>query len=149
LKNFQQLKKRIKKNEGYSNAAYKDSLNFWTIGYGHLIKKNEKRFLSKKFKKKELLEVFHVDFQKAFAEYQKNYYKDRHSQNVKEVFIEMIFQMGIKKQKKFKKMIEHINKKNLYMAALEMKKSLWNQQTPKRVAALTEILLKKEYEKNR
>ena len=35
------------------------------------------------------------------------------------------------------------------MAALEMKKSLWYKQTPKRVEGLIQILLKEEYEKKR
>jgi len=35
------------------------------------------------------------------------------------------------------------------MAALEMKDSRWNRQTPKRVEILTKILLKKEYERKR
>ena len=78
-----------------------------------------------------------------------NYNKKKYAQNVKEVFIEMIYQMGIKKQKNFKKMIKQINKGNFFMAALEMKDSLWNKQTPKRVDALIQILLKKKYEKKR
>ena len=35
------------------------------------------------------------------------------------------------------------------MAGLEMKDSLWNKQTPKRVEVLIKILLKKEYERKR
>ena len=46
-------------------------------------------------------------------------------------------------------MIKQINKGNFFMAALEMKNSLWNKQTPKRVDALIQILLKKKYEKKR
>jgi len=149
LTNFQKLKKRIKKNEGYRNKAYKDILGFWTIGYGHLIQKNEKKFFNKTYSHKELLRVFDFDFQFAVKNYMSNYNKKKYAQNVKEVFIEMIYQMGIKKQKNFKKMIKQINKGNFFMAALEMKDSLWNKQTPKRVDALIQILLKKKYEKKR
>ena len=53
----------------------------------------------------------------------------------------MIFQLGIKKQKKFKKMNKHIKNNDLFMAALEMKNSLWYIQTPKRVDELINILL--------
>ena len=42
------LKKRIKKNEGFSNIVYKDRFGNPTIGYGHLIKPNEKNLFLKK-----------------------------------------------------------------------------------------------------
>ena len=61
----------------------------------------------------------------------------------------MIFQLGIKKQKKFVKMNKHIQNRDMFLAALEMKKSLWYKQTPKRVDGLISLLLKKEYEKKR
>ena len=54
----------------------------------------------------------------------------------------MIFQLGIKGQRKFIKMNRHLNKKNFFMAALEMKSSLWYKQTPKRVNSLIKVLLK-------
>ena len=61
----------------------------------------------------------------------------------------MIFQLGIKKQKKFFKMNKHIKNNNMFLATLEMKNSLWYKQTPKRVDGLIKLLLKKEYEKKR
>ena len=136
-------------NEGFVNHAYLDSLGFSTIGYGHLIKTNEKHLLKKNFSKKFLLKLFQSDFEKSLKDYNKNYKYKNYSKNIKEVFVEMIFQMGIKKQKKFLKMRKHIENKHLFMAALEMKNSLWFKQTPKRVDVLINILLKKEYEKKR
>ena len=41
MKKNANLKNRIKKNEGFSFTAYKDIHGYNTIGYGHLIKKNE------------------------------------------------------------------------------------------------------------
>ena len=61
----------------------------------------------------------------------------------------MIFQLGIKKQKEFVKMNKHIQNNDMFLAALEMKNSLWYKQTPKRVDGLISLLLKKEYEKKR
>ena len=61
----------------------------------------------------------------------------------------MIFQLGIQKQKKFIKMMKYLKAKKLFMAAFEMKNSLWYYQTPKRVDGLIDILLKKKYEKNK
>ncbi len=146
MKKFILLKKRIKKNEGFRNKSYSDSLGFKTIGYGHLIKKNETRFLKKSFSKKYLTKLFDKDFCKALDDYIKNYSTKKYSKNTKEVLLEMIFQMGIKKQKKFYKMNKYLENKLFFMAALEMQKSLWYKQTPKRVNGLIKILLKKYYE---
>ena len=141
------LKKRIKKNEGFSRAAYSDSLGFDTIGYGHLIKDSEKELLSSSFSKRFLLNLFYLDFNKALIDYERLYKKQNHQLHVAEVLIEMIFQIGINKQKKFIKMNKHIKKNQFFMAALEMKNSLWHIQTPKRVDGLINILLKHQHEK--
>ena len=127
------MKSRIKKSEGYRSSAYRDQLGFYTIGYGHLIKKNENHFLSKKYKKEYLNRIFDLDFNRALKNYYKFYKTKKHNKNTKEVYVEMIFQLGIKKQRKL-----------FHMAALEMKDSLWFNQTPKRVNSLIRVLLKNE-----
>jgi len=147
LKNYLKLKTKIKKNEGFRDGAYLDILGFLTIGYGHLIKKHDNFLLKKKYTKFFLLKVFNDDFKKTIIDYSKNYKNDKHPKNIQEIYIEMIFQMGIKKQKKFVKMNQYIKKKQLFMASLEMKKSLWFKQTPKRVDILIKSLLKNLYER--
>ena len=143
------LKNKIKKNEGFSNKPYLDSLGNPTIGYGHLIIKKEEKIFRAKFSKKSLSNLFDKDFRKALTDYKKNFNYKKHLKNTKEVYIEMIFQLGIKKQKKFFKMNKHIKNNNMFLATLEMKNSLWYKQTPKRVDGLIKLLLKKEYEKKR
>ena len=133
---FYNLKKRIKKNEGYSKKPYKDQLNFYTIGYGHLIKKSEKIYFNKSFKKKHFDNVFSSDFERAVEEYKNIFFKENHTKSEKELLIEMIFQLGSKGVVKFRKMLFFLNKKQKYMAALEMLDSLWYQQTPQRVKNL-------------
>ena len=59
---FTKLKRRIKKNEGYSKKPYKDQLGFYTIGYGHLIKKNESKYYKSVFNKQYYNELFEKDF---------------------------------------------------------------------------------------
>ena len=149
MKNFLSLKKKIKKNEGFRNKPYLDSLGHPTIGYGHLITNKEKKTLKGKFSKKFLLKLFDKDFKKALRDYKKNFNHKKHPKNTKEVLVEMIFQLGIKKQQKFLKLNNHLKKNNMFLAALEMKNSLWYKQTPKRVDRLVKLLLKKEYEKKR
>ena len=70
---FLSLKKKIKKNEGFRNKPYLDSLGHPTIGYGHLITNKEKKTLKGKFSKKYLLQLFDKDFQKALTDYKKNF----------------------------------------------------------------------------
>tara|TARA_B100001741_G_C16245793_1_gene456129 strand:+ start:195 stop:644 length:450 start_codon:yes stop_codon:yes gene_type:complete len=149
LEKFLLLKNKIKKNEGFRSKPYLDSLGHPTIGYGHLITKKEKKIFQAKFSKKFLSELFDKDFSKALMAYKNNFNYKKHSKNTKEVLIEMIFQLGIKKQKKFIKMNKHLQNNNMFLAALEMKNSLWYKQTPKRVDGLINLLLKREYEKKR
>jgi len=80
-------------------------------------------------------------------QYEKNYHKYNFSNNIRDVLIEMIFQLGINGQKKFIKMNEYMKKKQVFMASLEMINSLWYSQTPKRVDYLINILLKRHDEK--
>ena len=136
------LKLRIKKNEGFLNYPYKDNLGNYTIGYGHLIKNNEKFFFKKSFKKSFFQNLFEHDFSLALKDYQKHFKRHSFAQNIQELIIEMIFQMGIKKVLRFKKMLKHIKKNNSFLVALEMKDSIWYKQTPLRVENLIENYLK-------
>ena len=133
---FSNLKLRIKNNEGYSNKAYKDHLGFLTIGYGHLIKSNESKYLKNFYSKKYLENLFDDDFNKALVKYNKLFFKKNHGQKEKELLIEMLFQLGDKGVSKFVKMLSHIEKKQKFMTCLEMLNSLWYKQTPKRVEDL-------------
>ena len=147
--NFSNLKNRIKKNEGYRSRLYYDKLGFPTIGFGHLIKDNQKHLMKNRFPKKYLLGIFELDFKKALKDYLRFYSKKNHSKKTAEVYIEMIFQLGIVGQRKFIKMNNYIEKNEVFMAVLEMKNSLWYSQTPKRVDCLINILLRSCYEKKR
>ena len=61
----------------------------------------------------------------------------------------MIFQLGIKKQKKFVKMNKHIQNNDMFLAALEMKKQLMVQTNTKKSGWINKSSFKKEYEKKR
>ncbi len=140
---FSRISKRIKINEGFRGGAYKDQLGNLSIGYGHLITAKEKNFFKQKSSKKLLLKIFYIDLKRAISDFKKNYDYNNLSDNTQEVIIEMIFQLGIKKALKFKKFYYFIKNKQPYLASLEMIKSRWYQQTPRRVNRLIAILLKK------
>ena len=140
---FKKLKDRIKKNEGYSDKPYKDQLGFYTIGYGHLIKEKENNYYIKKYNKDHFKKLFEADFRKAQDQYEKNFFKKHHTISEKELLIEMLFQLGEKGVSKFKKMLYFLNKKEKFMASLEMLDSLWYLQTPERVKNLIKNYTKK------
>ena len=140
---FKKLKDRIKKNEGYSDKPYKDQLGFYTIGYGHLIKEKENNYYIKKYNKDHFKKLFEADFKKAQDQYKKKFFKKNHTISEKELLIEMLFQLGEKGVSKFKKMLYFLNKKEKFMASLEMLDSLWYLQTPERVKNLIKNYTKK------
>ena len=136
------LKLRIKKNEGFSSRFYKDQLGNYTIGYGHLIRKKETILFKKNFKVSFFQNLFENDYKTALDDYNKHFRKYSFSQNIKELIVEMIFQMGIQNVLSFKKTLRHIKKNNKYLAALEMMDSIWYKQTPLRVENLIKHFLK-------
>ena len=141
---YQNLKKRIKLNEGYSPKPYKDQLGYLTIGYGHLILSNEKILLKKKIHKKELEEIFEKDFKKALSNFNNKFKSFTSDKKEAELLIEMVFQLGIKSCLKFKNLIKNMRKGNKHLVCLDMMDSLWYKQTPNRVKNLIKIFLNNE-----
>ena len=141
---YLQLIKRIKKNEGFSSAPYKDQLGFLTVGYGHLILSNEKHLTKTKLSKDKLEKIFIQDFKNAIKDYEKYLKKKTSSKKEEELLIEMVFQMGVKRVLKFRNLLRNMRKKNKHLVCFEMMNSLWYKQTPKRVKELIKIFLKNE-----
>ena len=141
---FHNLKKRIKKNEGFSSTPYEDQLGFLTIGYGHLILSEEKYLTETKTTKAKLEKLFIQDFKNALKDYKKYLKKNTSNKKEEELLIEMVFQMGIIKALKFKKLLGNMKKNNKHLVCFEMMKSLWYNQTPKRVKELIKVFIKNE-----
>ena len=62
---YDNLKARIKKHEGFVNKVYKDSLGFATIGYGHLVTKSDTYEEGVEYTEEELSKQFDSDFTRA------------------------------------------------------------------------------------
>tara|TARA_B100000029_G_scaffold432413_1_gene444579 strand:+ start:694 stop:1134 length:441 start_codon:yes stop_codon:yes gene_type:complete len=140
--NINRLTKSIKKNEGFSNKIYLDQLGNPTIGFGHLITKKDKFVKGRIYEKKLLNNIFAEDLEKAIKIYKKIFREVCLKDEIEEVLIEMIFQLGYKNFSSFKKMIKAIKSENYKLAIREMKLSKWNKQTPKRVKILIEKVKK-------
>ena len=136
---YDDLKARIKKHEGFRDQVYKDSLGFATIGYGHLVKPDDPYKEGQTYTKEVLSEQFDKDFNEA-----KNNALSLIG-NIPVVFqaqcvlIEMVFQLGISGVGKFKKMWEAL-KPNYQIASEEMLDSRWAKQTPKRALELSVLM---------
>ena len=141
---YRELKKRIKKNEGFSLKPYKDQLGYLTIGYGHLILPNETYLLKNKTNKLQLNSIFDQDFERALVDYKRFIKQKHHNRKEKELLIEMTYQMGAKRVLKFKKLISNMQKNKKHLVCFEMMDSLWYTQTPNRVKNLIRAFLKNE-----
>ena len=141
---YRLLKKRIKKNEGFSLKPYKDQLGYFTIGYGHLILPNETYLLKNKTNKLQLNSIFDQDFERALGDYKRFIKQKHHNRKDKELLIEMTYQMGAKRVLKFKKLISNMQKNKKHLVCFEMMDSLWYTQTPNRVKNLIRAFLKNE-----
>ncbi len=141
---YRELKKRIKKNEGFSLKPYKDQLGYLTIGYGHLILPNETHLLKNKTNKLQLNSIFDQDFERALGDYKRFIKQKHHNRKDKELLIEMTYQMGAKRVLKFKKLISNMQKNKKHLVCFEMMDSLWYTQTPNRVKNLIRAFLKNE-----
>ena len=141
---YKELKKRIKKNEGFSLKPYKDQLGYLTIGYGHLILPNETYLLKNKTNKLQLNSIFDQDFERALGDYKRFIKQKHHNRKDKELLIEMTYQMGAKRVLKFKKLISNMQKNKKHLVCFEMMDSLWYTQTPNRVKNLIRAFLKNE-----
>ena len=121
----------IKKHEGYVGIVYKDSLGIDTIGYGFAIKDLEldedicEIILERKLRELET----RVNLKFKWFMYM--------PQEIKDVVMEMCYQLGVGGVSKFKKTIAYLQNKQWEEASVEMLDSLWAKQTPNRAKELS------------
>ena len=124
---------RIKQHEGFSGVPYKDSLGRTTIGYGRCtdtnpITKDEAEFL------------LYQDLVKARSSAGAFSFYSNLSPKRRQVLIEMIFQLGFGGVRKFRKMLDSLERADYKSAASEMINSIWYRQTPERCQKLADII---------
>ena len=130
LPNFKSLITRIAINEGFRSKVYKCSEGVDTFGHGltYITEEESLDILAQRIPKRHLELTDKVDW-----------YNDL-PPKIKEVIIEMTYQLGISGMLKFKKMIASMKEKNWQLAAEEMKDSLWYKQTKSRCEQLAQIV---------
>ena len=139
MKDLDNLKEMIIRHEGHKARVYKCPNGFDTIGYGFAIKdlffdKETSDFVLDK-KIRGILGRISAD-----ENDWDTWFWDK-PQGVKEILINMIYQMGFSGVKKFKKTIQYIKKDKLLLAGEEMLDSKWaRSDSPNRAKELSEIL---------
>ena len=122
----------IKEHEGYVGIVYKDSLGIDTIGYGFAIKDLD---LDKDICDIILERKLHnledsVNLKFSWFMYM--------PQEIKNVVLEMCYQLGVNGFSKFKKTISFLQDRQFEEASVEMLDSLWAKQTPNRAKELSD-----------
>ena len=129
-----ELLNRIKEHEGFRSRVYKCTEGYDTIGYGFAIKD---LYLSEGVSElilKEKVTNLRLRMGKKISWF------DEAPREVREVLLEMAYQMGVSGVSKFKNALKHMKNEEWNKAADEMLLSRWYKQTPKRAKELSDII---------
>ena len=128
------LIENIKESEGFVKHVYDDSLGIPTIGYGFAIKDLDldediaSEILSRKVSR--LINKVDGKFD----------WFNEANDKIKEVVVEMCYQLGLGGFSKFKRTISYFANKDYIKASVEMLDSKWATQTPNRANKLSKIV---------
>jgi lysozyme len=125
----------LRKFEGLRLSSYKDTQGFWTVGYGHRCAEGATMTLSAAEK------AMSDDIARAEQGARRVFptFSD-HPQHVKNVLVELCFQLGETGMRKFVKFGQAIAAHDYESAAKHLLDSKFHKQTPKRVEELAERL---------
>ena len=142
------LIEKIKETEGFKERIYEDSLGMPTVGYGFLLTALTADELALNGGKAEPMskdvadKILKLKLEKltaaVFATF--NWLKEK-PKNIQEVVIEMAYQLGVSKVKKFVTTMHHIRVGEYRAAYQSGMNSLWAKQTPNRAKKVLSGLL--------
>ena len=124
----------IKKHEGFKDTVYKCTAGVDTIGVGFAIKDLELSEEVCDLILQEKLEALEERFEKKF-----DWFKTSPIE-VRNVMLNMAYQLGFRGFCKFKKTIAYLEDAEWEKASVEMLDSKWAKQTPNRARELSEII---------
>lgn len=131
--NIDKLKEQIKHSEGVRTTAYKDTLNNWTTGVGHLIKlPDEEYLLEKELTDLEVDQIFTTDLNQAIDDARKFIDADSIPEEAFFVVVDMAFNLGLPKLMRFQNFQQALRDQDYKKASFEMLDSLWAKQLPNR-----------------
>lgn len=130
------LLQQLKRHEGLRLKAYKDSEGIWTIGYGRNL---QELSISDIQAERWLAEDIEKAKHDVFGSFPVCYSLTDLRQNV---LVNMCFNLGISRLRKFKKMWKAIHDANYDEAAIEMLDSKWAKQVGRRATELANEMRK-------
>jgi len=122
----------ITKHEGFKSKAYRCSSGALTIGYG--------TNLDLGISKEEALVLLNFRLSKMNDRLSKHKWFNQLPYEKKNVILDMTYSLGVSGILKFKRMISHLRTKQYYMAAYEMRNSLWYRQVGARGEYLSKLM---------
>jgi len=144
--NRHRLKEEIISDEGMVFHIYKDHLGYPTVGCGHLITEKDEEFgkpEGTQITEDRASELFETDIENAIDDCRKLYTGfEVLPQEVQHIIVNMMFNLGLPRLSKFKKMKAAVEVADYRMAASEMVASKWFTQVPNRAARLVERMRK-------
>lgn len=130
------LESEIKREEGFKDHVYLDSLGHATLGYGHLVTKDDAEYGKPEGTKVSIARInalFTDDLDRAIDIARSKVLNfDELPRVAKHVLVSMAFQLGGTGLSKFKNMIAALELQDFQTAAIEAMDSRAAQQTPKR-----------------
>ncbi len=127
----------LKHDEGLRLKKYQDSLGFWSIGYGHLMLKNEYDEITREKAEKLLaedIETAEDGMAHIFPLW------PSFSERRRDALTNMTFQLGVGGLLHFRQAIAHARSGQWKEAADDFRDSLWARQTPARAACICAII---------
>ena len=138
--NKEQAKIEIKSDEGLRLLPYKDTEENWTIGYGHLMTAYEVRTIEKVTKEQADF-IFGVDFNNALIDCKRLFPSmETYSDARQRALVNMMFQLGETRLRKFKDMLAAISMYDWETAASECLDSKYARQCPNRAGRVAKML---------
>jgi lysozyme len=133
---YEELKEEIKLHEGYRDTVYLDSLSKRTVGFGHLCVEDHWED-GKQYDKKYLEEIFEKDFNIALNDANKILEGKPVNHIAREVIIELVFNIGMPRTKKFVKCLAALDNEDYNEAGNQILDSLYAKQVPARAGKLS------------
>ena len=139
--NVDRVRKQLEIDEGVVYEIYNDHLGYPTFGIGHLVRETDIEYdwvVGSFVSEKRVQEAFEADLTVACSECSVLYNSDwdQFPEEVQEILVNMMFNLGRPRLTKFKKMNANLKNRNWTAAAIEGRDSLWYRQVSNRAERL-------------